>query len=138
MSTLTNIALSYATPFPPHPTPSPSFTLSTTLISHSPFSTLLSFAHSPALPFLPPYLPLLPLFLCSPSSYMTSDAVLSPPDLEKLRTFLVAEQASLTKRREELLQKLGSLRPPGASKVAMYEWNESAEKLHQQLPRLLY
>ena len=66
---------------------------------------------------------------------MASDAVLSPPDLEKLRTFLVAEQASLTKRREELLQKLGSLRPPGASKVAMYEWNESAEKLHQQLGR---
>ena len=66
---------------------------------------------------------------------MVSGAVLSPPDLEKLRTFLVAEQASLTKRREELLQKLGSLRPPGANKVAMYEWNESAEKLHQQLGR---
>ena len=68
---------------------------------------------------------------------MASDAVLSHPDLEKLRTFLVAEQASLTKRREELLQKLGSLRPPGASKVAMYEWNESAEKLHQQLGMLV-
>ena len=27
---------------------------------------------------------------------MASDAVLSPPDLEKLRTFLVAEQVSLT------------------------------------------
>lgn len=66
---------------------------------------------------------------------MASDVILSPPDMEKLRTFLVAEQASLTKRREELLQKLGSLRPPGASKVAMYEWNESAEKLHQQLGR---
>ena len=65
---------------------------------------------------------------------MASDVVLSP-DLEKLRTFLVAEQASLTKRREELLPKLGSLRPPEASKVAMYEWNESAEKLHQQLGR---
>ena len=64
-------------------------------------------------------------------------AVLSPPDLEKLRTFLVVEQGSLTKRREELLQKLGSLRPPRASKVAMYEWNESAEKLHQQLGRLV-
>ena len=75
-----------------------------------------------------------PLFLHPPSSYMASDVVLSP-DLEKLRTFLVAEQASLTKKREELLQKLGTLRPPGANKVAMYEWNESAEKLHQQLGR---
>lgn len=64
---------------------------------------------------------------------MASDVVLCPPDLEKLRTFLTAEQASLTKRREELLQKLGDLRPPGASKLAMYEWSERVESLHQQL-----
>jgi len=69
-------------------------------------------------------------------SYMASDVVLCPPDLEKLRTFLAAEQASLTKRREELLQKLGDLRPPGASKLAMYEWSESVESLHQQLERV--
>ena len=64
---------------------------------------------------------------------MASDVVLCPPDLEKLRTFLAAEQAGLTRRREELLQKLACFRPPGASKLAMYEWNESIESLHQQL-----
>ena len=64
---------------------------------------------------------------------MESDIVRKPPEMEKLREFLAAEQGSLTRRREELLQQLSSMRPPKATKTAVYEWNESVTKLHKQL-----
>ena len=67
------------------------------------------------------------------SGYMESDAVHSPPDLEKLRGFLSAEQGRINRRREGLLQELASLRPPAATKVAMYEWMENVSSLHKQL-----
>ena len=64
------------------------------------------------------------------SGYMESDTVHSPPDLEKLRGFLSAEQGRINCRREGLLQELDSLRPPAATKVAMME---NISSLHKQL-----
>ena len=64
---------------------------------------------------------------------MESEAVCSPPELERLRGFLSAEQGGINRRREGLLQQLGSMRPPTATKMAVYEWMENVSSLHKQL-----
>ena len=66
-------------------------------------------------------------------SFMESSEVVSPPDLERQKEFLAAEQATVNRRREELLQQMAGFRPPVTTKSAVYEWKESVEKLNHQL-----
>ena len=70
-------------------------------------------------------------------SFMESDEVVSPADLERQKDFLAAEQAAVNRRREELLQQMAGFRPPITTKSAVYEWKESVEKLNQQLGKLM-
>ena len=66
-------------------------------------------------------------------SFMESSEVVSPPELERQKTLLAAEQAAVNRRREELLQQMAGFRPPITTKSAVYEWKENVEKLNQQL-----
>ena len=69
-------------------------------------------------------------------SFVESSEVLTPPDLEKQKEFLAAEQTAVNRRREELLRQIAGFRPPVTSKSAVYEWKESMDKLNQQLGTL--
>ena len=68
-------------------------------------------------------------------SFMESSEVVSPPELERQKELLSAEQAAVNRRREELLQQMAGFRPPVTTKSAVYEWKENVEKLNQQLGR---
>ena len=59
--------------------------------------------------------------------------MVSPPDLERQKEFLAAEQSAVNRRREELLQQMAGFRPPVTTKSAVYEWKESVEKLNHHL-----
>ena len=65
--------------------------------------------------------------------FMESDKVLDPVDVRKQKGLLAAEQVAINRRREELLQQILGLRPPVATKAALYEWKENVESLNQQL-----
>ena len=65
--------------------------------------------------------------------FMESDEVLDPSDIRKQKDLLAAEQASVNRRRGELLQQMLGFRPPVATKAALYEWKENIESLNQQL-----
>ena len=70
-------------------------------------------------------------------AFMESGEVLSPPDLERQKELLAAEQAAINRRRGELLQQMVEFRPPAATKSAIYEWKENIESLNQQLRMFL-
>ena len=67
------------------------------------------------------------------TSFMESEEILRPAEMESLKELLSAEQAAVQRRRMDLLQQMAELRPPRATKTIVYEWGESMEKLHQQL-----
>ncbi len=75
------------------------------------------------------------LFICVPR--LQCEGLVESPDLKRLKEWLGVEQGGVNRRREELLGQLSSLRPPQASKSAMYEWNETVLKLHKQLGELV-
>ena len=66
-------------------------------------------------------------------TFMESSDVVSPPDIERGKEFLAAEQATINRKRGELLQQMASFRPPMATKSTVYEWKEHIEKLNVQL-----
>ncbi|KAL5484522.1 hypothetical protein EMCRGX_G021038 [Ephydatia muelleri] len=66
-------------------------------------------------------------------SYMESDAVRDPPELQKVKALLKAEQTAVTRQREELLNQFSAMKPPKATKLAIYEWNEKVLRLQHQL-----
>ena len=66
-------------------------------------------------------------------SFMESSEVVSPPEMERQKELLAAEQAAVNRRREDLLQQMAGFRPPVTTKSAVYEWKENVEKLNQQL-----
>ena len=68
-------------------------------------------------------------------SFTESSEVVSPPELERQKELLAAEQATVNQRREDLLQQMAGFRPPITTKSAVYEWKENVEKLNQQLGR---
>ena len=65
--------------------------------------------------------------------FMESSDVVSPPELEREKELLAAEQAVVNGRREELLQQMAEFRPPTTTKSAIYEWKQDVEKLNHQL-----
>ena len=67
--------------------------------------------------------------------FMESSEVVSPPEMERQKELLAAEQAAVNRRREDLLQQMAGFRPPVTTKSAVYEWKENVEKLNQQLGR---
>ena len=71
-------------------------------------------------------------------SFMESSEVVSPPELERQKALLAAEQAAVNRRREELLQQMAGFRPPITTKSVVYEWKENVEKLNQQLGMYIY
>lgn len=66
-------------------------------------------------------------------SFMESSEVVSPPELERQKKLLAAEQAAVNRRREDLLHQMARFRPPTTTKLAVYQWKENVEKLNQQL-----
>lgn len=66
-------------------------------------------------------------------TFMESGDVVSPPDIERGKELLAAEQAAINRRRRELLQQMAAFRPPMATKSTVYEWKENIEKFNQQL-----
>ncbi|XP_065918030.1 coiled-coil domain-containing protein 180-like isoform X2 [Dysidea avara] len=65
--------------------------------------------------------------------YMNSELVCNPVEVNKLKEFLIAEQKSINRKRQELLQQISSLGPPAVNKSLVYEWHRTVTRLHNQL-----
>eukprot|EP00118_Oscarella_pearsei_P002959 m.12399 g.12399 ORF g.12399 m.12399 type:complete len:1507 (+) comp24025_c0_seq1:45-4565(+) len=68
--------------------------------------------------------------------FMNSPAVLSPPEINKLISFMTAKQQAMNKRRLDLLHQFGKLCPPSCTKTAIYGWNSSMRKIQEDLGTL--
>ncbi len=66
-------------------------------------------------------------------AFLSSEPVSDPPGLQRVRESLVAEQKSIQRRRERILEQVATLVPPKATRTMVYEVKASADKLHQQL-----
>jgi hypothetical protein len=66
-------------------------------------------------------------------SFMEGSEVVSPPELERQKELLAAEQVAVNRRRKELLKQMAGFRPPITTKSAVYEWKDNVERLNQQL-----
>lgn len=69
-------------------------------------------------------------------AFIESGEVVTPPELERQKELLAAEQTAVNRRRRDLIQQVVGFRPPSGTKSAIYEWKENVEKLNQQLRKL--
>ncbi|XP_015765794.1 PREDICTED: uncharacterized protein LOC107344618 [Acropora digitifera] len=67
------------------------------------------------------------------SDFMNSSLIKDPPELRQKFELFTAEQRSLNKKRLDLLESLRNMRPPNATKSAVYQWNTALMETCRQL-----
>ncbi len=65
--------------------------------------------------------------------FLSSELIADPPDFQRVKEHLIAEQRGIQQRREELLEQVGALAPPKATRTIIYLLKATADKLHQEL-----
>lgn len=67
------------------------------------------------------------------SDFMNSSVIKDPPELRRKFDLFTAEQRTLNKKRLDLLESLRNMRPPNATKSAVYQWNTALAEVCRQL-----
>lgn len=68
--------------------------------------------------------------------FMTTPAVVSPPGVENVRMSLITDQEVLNRQRLELVETLCDMKPPNATKSAVYRWRQDMKSLTSELDNI--
>ncbi|RUS87182.1 hypothetical protein EGW08_005022, partial [Elysia chlorotica] len=75
--------------------------------------------------------------LCiSPRDFMATPAVVTPPGVENVRMSLITDQEVLNRQRLELVETLCDMKPPNATKSAVYRWRQDMKTLTTELDNI--